>query len=33
VDRALKDNDYAAWAYHVGYARAMLQAALELKDH
>jgi mannonate dehydratase len=31
VDRETKDGDYAAWAFHVGYARAMLQAALELK--
>jgi D-mannonate dehydratase len=27
-DRLNKDNDYAAWAYQVGYTRAMLQAAL-----
>jgi mannonate dehydratase len=28
VDRNNKDDDYAAWAYQVGYTRAMLQAAL-----
>jgi mannonate dehydratase len=28
VDRDLKTNSYAAWAYHVGYCRAMLQTAL-----
>lgn len=28
VDRDLKTNAYAAWAYHVGYCRAMLQTAL-----
>jgi mannonate dehydratase len=28
VDRDLKTNTAVAWAYHVGYARAMLQAAL-----
>ena len=27
-DREHKDDDYAAWAFQVGYARAMLQAAL-----
>ncbi|HEX4272277.1 MAG TPA: mannonate dehydratase [Rhizomicrobium sp.] len=31
MDRDAKNGDYAAWAFHVGYARAMLQAALELK--
>ncbi|HEX4106209.1 MAG TPA: mannonate dehydratase [Rhizomicrobium sp.] len=28
VDRDLKTNNAAQWAYHVGYARAMLQTAL-----
>ena len=28
VDRDLKTNNAAAWAFHVGYARAMLQTAL-----
>jgi mannonate dehydratase len=28
VDRDLKTNSYAAWAFHVAYARAMLQTAL-----
>lgn len=28
VDRDFKTNNAAAWAFHVGYARAMLQAAL-----
>jgi hypothetical protein len=28
VDRDLKTGDAAAWAYHVAYARAMLQVAL-----
>jgi mannonate dehydratase len=31
VDREAKNGDYAAWAYQVGYARAMLQTALELR--
>jgi hypothetical protein len=28
VDRDLKTGGAAAWAYHVGYCRAMLQTAL-----
>ena len=31
ADREANTGDYAAWAYQVGYSRAMLQAALKLR--